>query len=63
MPTDKYGDLPPRPPLSVPFPLQLGDEFHLGTAETVEQASKRNANSAPVPGREPKKHDGHERGG
>ncbi len=29
---NNHDEMPPRPPLSVPFPLQLGDEFHLGSA-------------------------------
>lgn len=60
--SDKYGELPARTPLSVPFPLQLGDEFHLGSAETVQEAAKQNAKTPPIPGRTPLKHDGHERG-
>lgn len=63
MPSDKYGDLPHRPPLSVPFPLHLGDEFHLGSAETLQDAANQKSKPVPVAGREPRKRDGHERVG
>jgi hypothetical protein len=63
MATDKYGELPPRPPLSVPFPLRLGDDFHLGGTEAVEEASQSAAPPAPAPARESPSERGLERGG
>lgn len=35
-----FDEMPPRPPLSVPFPLELGDEFHLGSATSLNELEK-----------------------
>lgn len=61
MPTEKYGDMPPRTPLSVPFPLQLGNDYDLGPAEALPDAIKpTGANPGTLPGRVPPARAEHE---
>lgn len=52
MSNDQHSDLPPRPSLSIPFPLEIG-EFQIGASTDLPQTSQKPDQTRPNTDRTP----------